>query len=88
MVYPRCLRLDVLANRLMEIYRTEDAFFVGSSAGYSPMAEIYIAIRDHKKGCIPCQKIAEAHGATAAGNTLTTSLEADKDPVLKLEVQE
>src|ERR1700722_4320361 len=31
MVYPRCPRLDVLANRLIEIYRTEDAFSVSSS---------------------------------------------------------
>jgi hypothetical protein len=77
MVYPRCPRLDVLANRLIEIYRTEDAFSVTSSGGYSPMEEIHIAIRDHKKECVLCQKIMgqkimETQVSIAVTNALTT----------------
>ena len=53
MSYASCPKLDVLAKRLIEIHRSTDetdlssGFTYQTSASYSPIEEIQVAIREH-----------------------------------------
>ena len=61
MVYASCPKLDLLANRLIEIHRSTDevgassSFIYRTSAGYSPIEEIQVAMREHREECDLCR---------------------------------
>jgi hypothetical protein len=70
MFYASCPKLDVLAKRLIEIHRTTDEFENSSvltyrtSASYSPIEEIQIAMREHRAECGLCRNILQTTRVT------------------------
>jgi hypothetical protein len=70
MAYASCPKLDVLANRLIEIHRSTDeigtssGFTYRTSATYSPIEEIQVAMREHREECVLCRSILQATRVT------------------------
>ena len=66
MFYSNCPKLDVLANRLIEIHRTTHEIDTSSgstyrtSASYSAIEEVQVAMREHRGECVLCQNNRQA----------------------------
>jgi hypothetical protein len=77
MVYTSCPKLDVLANRLIEIYSTTDEIDTASGftyrtfPGYSPVEEIQTAMREHREECVLCRNIVPATRVTVVPKVRT-----------------
>jgi hypothetical protein len=77
MSYASCPKLDMLANRLIEVHRTVDelenssVFTYRTSASYSPIEEIQIAMREHRAECVLCRNILQASRVTVVSKIQT-----------------